>query len=264
MENTIKGVVTAVIAGILVLLLIIDTPQNINIETPELKEIFIKIDKNINNANDLITGEKIDKINVHSIFVVLFYEAEKEYTDEFLFNFTDCFYTNDFKAINDLNEVLKKIEEKLQVPAAPEQINQIKQTIEAYKTVPVNDGVYIWPVPHTKNITSPFGARWGRMHRGIDIAGGGDMGKPIVAALSGIVERAADYGDGFGLCVIVDHGNGTRTLYAHASQLNVVAGQPVKAGDVLSFIGSTGNSTGPHLHFEIIIDGTHHDPLTFY
>lgn len=124
-------------------------------------------------------------------------------------------------------------------------------------------GSFIWPVPYTHNITSYFGPRWGRLHGGIDIAAGGVYGQPIVSADSGTVILAGNQGDGYGNYVIIDHGNGYKTLYGHMSSVAAYAGQQVAQGEVIGYVGSTGNSTGPHLHFEIRVNDVQTDPLAF-
>ena len=117
---------------------------------------------------------------------------------------------------------------------------------------------FIWPVNGT--VTSGFGWRWGRMHEGIDIAA--TMGTPVWAAASGTVIHAGWLG-GYGNLVVVDHGNGLATAYAHASAILVGVGQTVGQGETISLVGSTGNSSGPHLHFEVRVNGSAVDPL-FY
>lgn len=116
--------------------------------------------------------------------------------------------------------------------------------------------------PYNGMITSYTGPRWGRTHNGIDIAGPGCNGDPALAACDGVVVRADRYG-GFGNCVIIDHGNGVQTLYAHLSKITVSVGDELSAGDEVGKIGSTGNSTGPHLHFEVHVDGEVVNPLIF-
>lgn len=118
--------------------------------------------------------------------------------------------------------------------------------------------------PYDGRITSYVGPRWGRTHNGIDIIAkeGACKGDPAFAAADGVVVRADWYG-GYGNCVIIDHGNGIQTLYAHFTKLSVKAGDVVKAGDEVGKIGSTGNSTGPHLHFEVHVDGEIVNPLLF-
>jgi murein DD-endopeptidase MepM/ murein hydrolase activator NlpD len=125
-------------------------------------------------------------------------------------------------------------------------------------TVRSGSGVLSWPV--SGPVTSGFGLRWGRMHEGIDIAVG--MGTTVRAAAAGTVIYAGWMG-GYGNLVVVDHGNGLSTAYAHNSSLAVGVGQSVAAGDVVSYSGSTGNSTGPHVHFEVRVDGSAVDPLGY-
>jgi murein DD-endopeptidase MepM/ murein hydrolase activator NlpD len=121
--------------------------------------------------------------------------------------------------------------------------------------------------PCDAEITSGFGWRihpilgYSRFHSGIDF--GASYGSTIRAADSGSVIFAGWYG-GYGYAVIIDHGNGISTLYGHTSKLYVAEGQPVQPGDAIAAVGSTGLSTGPHLHFEVRKDGEPVDPLTYF
>lgn len=117
---------------------------------------------------------------------------------------------------------------------------------------------FIWPLGGA--ITSYYGPRWGRMHTGIDIDG--VTGEPIVASKSGRVIVASYYG-GYGNAVVVDHGGGVSTLYAHMSSLNVSNGQSVSQGQVVGAVGATGNVTGDHLHFEVRVNGSPQDPMNY-
>jgi murein DD-endopeptidase MepM/ murein hydrolase activator NlpD len=117
---------------------------------------------------------------------------------------------------------------------------------------------FIWPVNGA--VVSGFGMRWGRMHEGIDIAA--SSGTPIWAAAGGTVIHAGWLG-GYGNLVVVDHGNGLATAYAHASAILVAVGQQVSQGETVSLVGSTGNSSGPHLHFEVRVNGVAVDPLLY-
>lgn len=127
-------------------------------------------------------------------------------------------------------------------------------------------GTMFWPVPGFNTITSPFGPRWGKTHRGYDIGGYNIYGANIIAAADGVV-LVSEYHWSFGNYVMVDHGldkNGKRivTLYAHASKLNVKVGQKVIGGKtVLAQVGSTGDSSGPHLHFEVRENNTAVDSI---
>jgi murein DD-endopeptidase MepM/ murein hydrolase activator NlpD len=117
---------------------------------------------------------------------------------------------------------------------------------------------FIWPV--NGPVTSPFGLRWGRMHTGIDI--GVPYGTPIRAAASGQVIYAG-WMDGYGNLVFVDHGRGLSTGYAHQSSIAVANGEAVAQGQVIGYVGCTGHCFGPHLHFEVRVNGTPVDPLGY-
>ena len=116
----------------------------------------------------------------------------------------------------------------------------------------------IWPAAGP--VTSPFGMRWGRMHEGIDIGAG--YGAPIHAAAAGRVIYAG-WMDGYGNLVFVDHGNGISTGYAHQSTIAVSNGQTVSQGELIGYVGCTGHCFGPHLHFEVRVNGNPVDPLGY-
>jgi murein DD-endopeptidase MepM/ murein hydrolase activator NlpD len=111
---------------------------------------------------------------------------------------------------------------------------------------PSFDG-FIWPARGV--LSSGYGWRWGRMHRGIDIAA--PIGTPVHAAAAGVVEFSAWNSGGYGNMIDIRHPDGTVTRYAHLSRSLVRAGQQVEQGDQIALVGSTGYSTGPHLHFEV-------------
>ena len=135
----------------------------------------------------------------------------------------------------------------------------------------VGTGRYSWPLPINGDITSGFGWRTDpftgeqKYHGGIDI--GVAAGTPIIAADSGVVTVANgvdSWGGGYGFYVMIDHGGGDETLYAHCSSICVTYGQTVQKGEVIAYVGSTGNSTGNHLHFEIRVNGQKCDPLSCF
>ena len=126
----------------------------------------------------------------------------------------------------------------------------------------VATGTFIWPLPYTKYITSPFASRWGSFHGAIDISGGNVHGKPIIASDGGTVVKA-EYHSSYGNYVLIDHGNGFKTRYAHCSALNVEEGQKVAQGEYIGKVGNTGYSFGAHLHFEVIKDGKLVNPLDY-
>jgi len=116
----------------------------------------------------------------------------------------------------------------------------------------------IWPA--SGPVTSPFGWRWGRMHEGIDI--GASYGSGIRAAAAGTVIYCG-WESGYGNLVVIDHGGNLATAYGHQSSIAVTCGQQVAQGDVIGYVGCTGHCTGPHLHFEVRIDGNPVDPLGY-
>ncbi|HMP55341.1 MAG TPA: M23 family metallopeptidase [Novosphingobium sp.] len=113
-------------------------------------------------------------------------------------------------------------------------------------------------------VTSGFGLRvhpvhgTRRVHAGVDLAAG--TGAPVIVSSPGVVVQAGWLG-GYGLCVTIDHGGATQTRYGHLSRLGVGVGQRVRAGQVIGLVGSTGVSTGPHLHYEVRVQGTPVNPL---
>jgi murein DD-endopeptidase MepM/ murein hydrolase activator NlpD len=117
-------------------------------------------------------------------------------------------------------------------------------------------GGFVWPAGNHRLSGNDFGPS----HLGIDIAAG--MGAAIYAADSGVVVYAGAISGGYGNMVMIDHGNGYQTLYAHLSQINVRCGQSVGQGQLIAYAGSTGNSTGPHLHFEVRYGGGFINPWT--
>lgn len=156
--------------------------------------------------------------------------------------------------------------------AAPRQLLAIRPSVSGGASWPVlprlpgdsgdqqsDRQAFIWPAKGV--FTSGYGWRWGRMHKGIDIAN--NVGTPIVAAKDGLVVFSG-WSSGYGYLVELAHGDGTATRYAHNSRLVVRKGQMVPQGTTISLMGSTGRSTGPHLHFEIRQPGgAATDPMSF-
>lgn len=128
---------------------------------------------------------------------------------------------------------------------------------------------FIWPVPSIRNMGDGYGNRWiveeqkNNFHKGIDITKPGCAGTPTVASAGGTVIQASDKGNGYGNCVIIDHGNGISTLYAHHQSLAVSVGDTVVQGQTIGYIGHTGYAYGDHLHFEVRLNGEHTNPLNY-
>jgi len=151
------------------------------------------------------------------------------------------------------------------------ELNQLKegeQTRELIQTARSTDSLAytpsIWPINGA--VTSGFGWRnsplegGSELHDGIDIAN--NMGTPVVATADGEVVKTGLSG-GYGNIVQINHGNGIDTIYGHNSQIAVKVGQSVRKGQVISYVGSTGKSTGPHLHYEVRVNGKAVDPIKF-
>ncbi len=180
---------------------------------------------------------------------------------------------NELKANSELlaqkrQEALKKVEEEVARVLAEAQANNATTTFTG--------GNFVWPVDGYTTITTAYGQVYnlvnpaGSAHTGTDIAGSGIFGKPIKAIESGVVSVATYSNYGYGNYVMIDHGecldDGKNyiSLYGHCSSLTVSKGQTVVKGQVIGYVGSTGNSTGPHLHLEVRIDGKTTNPLAYY
>ncbi|PIR55874.1 MAG: hypothetical protein COU73_03850 [Parcubacteria group bacterium CG10_big_fil_rev_8_21_14_0_10_46_32] len=127
-----------------------------------------------------------------------------------------------------------------------------------FKPAPSAVGTFNWPTT-AKHITQYFR---GWRHTGIDI--GNKTGQPVYAAEDGVVTTSGWNAGGYGYYIIIDHGNGIQTLYAHNSKLGVTKGDRVKKGGVIAAVGSTGRSTGPHVHFEVRVNGNRANPLDYF
>lgn len=184
----------------------------------------------------------------------------------------EVMYRGDSKVIQQGKEGLKQItyelvkENGIQIEKKiikDEMISEpVKKIIEKGTKVKPNrgDGNFSWPTKGG-SITSGFGPRWGRMHEGLDIAGVSN--RTIMAADNGKVVTAGWNGN-YGKCVIIDHGNGYKTLYGHLSSISVSVGDTIEKGEKLGVMGTTGESTGVHLHFEILKNGANKNPMTFF
>lgn len=115
--------------------------------------------------------------------------------------------------------------------------------------------------PVSGTISSRYGRRWGTMHKGLDIAA--PYGTPVKAAAAGTVTQAGWNSGGYGYLVVISHGNGVETYYGHCSSIAVTKGEKVSAGEVISYVGSTGDSYGNHLHFEIRVNGVTQNPENY-
>lgn len=170
--------------------------------------------------------------------------------------------------LNELTDKEKELQEE--VEQFEEEMEKLEYEILNVSLASFGDdyagGEMAWPTPGYKTITSKYGMRMHpifnvyRMHTGVDI--GAPLGAEIIAVNDGVVTLSA-YSSSYGYYIMVDHGGGVVTLYAHSSKLIASEGDIVKRGDVIALVGSTGWSTGPHLHFEVRINGATQDPLPY-
>ncbi len=164
-------------------------------------------------------------------------------------------------------EVLAKVKKLNGVEVEEEILNEVVLSqpvaqieLQGTKPLPPLQGTGIFMSPTRGTLTSRFGMRWGRMHNGIDIAA--RTGTPIKAADGGVVTYAGWKGN-YGLLVEIDHGGGWKTRYGHCSKIYVKVGDKVYKDKTIAAIGNTGNSTGPHVHFEVLKHGVPQNPLNY-
>lgn len=156
-------------------------------------------------------------------------------------------------------------EDKSEESSSSTSSEQNKKQAESSAPQPKSTGNYVWPVPGFHYISSDYYDTVDRssMHRAIDIAGSGIYGTKVVAAASGkvVTGNVSGWGGGYGTFLMIDHGNGRATLYAHMSEVSVSIGDTVKQGQTIGCVGNTGHSTGPHLHFETRLNGEKYNPM---
>lgn len=170
--------------------------------------------------------------------------------------------------VNNLTQEEQAI--KTKIDEYQSQLNSLDSKILILTTGEIGEdyvgGEFLWPAPGYKTITSPFGTRFHpilhiyRTHYGIDI--GAPKGAYVVAANSGVVTTAS-YLSSYGNAVIIDHGGGVSTVYAHGSEILTTVGTKVNKGDIIMKVGSTGLSTGPHLHFGVTVNGKYVNPMPY-
>ena len=174
-------------------------------------------------------------------------------------------YESDIKtqeqAIKEYEEYIREQDETIAA------LEKALKEMEGSSNLKYDGGMFKWPAPSYTRITSPFGWRihpvYGdnRFHNGVDMAAPG--GSPILAAYSGTV-AAAGYSSTMGNYIYINHGSGLVTIYMHASALYVKAGQSVAKGDKIAAVGTTGTSTGNHLHFGVRLNGSYVDPMGYF
>lgn len=219
-------------------------------------------------------GDEINLVMAKSLITVTTVE-EVEYTEDIKFEVivetNDSMFTNEKKTKVEGERGKSKIvaneikhngvvveKEILHEEVIKEPINQV--IVKGTKEVPKTAATGVLMMPTRGRISSRYGSRWGRMHRGLDIAA--PTGTPINAADGGTVSFSG-YKNSFGYMVEINHGNGLVTRYAHCSKLLVKRGEKVYKGQQIAKVGNTGNSTGPHLHLEVLKNGVHQNPSNY-
>lgn len=225
-----------------------DLIERLTIEQKEIESDKVAIAESIDN----LESDKGELDSKYDEYAALQQEANEAFTS-----------AQAMKAATeeDYDEILAIFE------ATQEEWNRLTSVGSGYAEY-IGMGEFVWPVPNYYYISSGFGWRtlYGRpnYHYGIDIAGSGIDWKPVVAADSGYVKIAAYNYGGYGNYVIMDHGGDIYTVYGHMNQYVVYTGQWVDQGTTIGYVGSTGNSTGPHLHFEIRMNGERVNPMIYY
>ncbi len=216
---------------------------------------------------DNSSEENVDKTLVKSVFFVLYFENPS--TGE---SIAETFIDN-FIGISEIEIACENVEISYDIEITDQQKENIQSVYDYIENgIPIENPLiglngFVEPVANWRDcVTSEFGYRchpitgvWGG-HGGIDI--GKPKGTPVYASLSGTV-TVSQYSSSYGYFVMIDHGNGLETLYAHNSKLLVSVGQTVIAGEKISEVGSTGDSTGNHLHFEVRENGTRVNPRNY-
>lgn len=243
-------------------------------ELPEYKLCFLKRDVAFND--DEIYNKVIEQGKpYYKYYAISVDEEEKAYVSTFeeaeeIVNELKEKNSNNKDKLSIVEKYETELEEFTDVETCVADLYVKKVVVKSYAVAArgvntssqkVNLGLsLIRPVSGT--VTSRFGARWGRSHKGLDI--GAPKGTPIKAAASGTVTVAQyGYSGGYGNYVMISHGNGIQTLYGHCNGLNVSVGQSVSQGQVIAYVGNTGNSYGNHLHLEIRVNGVAQNPQNY-
>ena len=272
------------------------TPAEYAAYIGDMRRSFALLDDAIAAVHDMMEGnDSLDEIHVEAVFYALYF-GEDAPSRRAHRQFVDCFVTYEERmrtvtaedgseseesytvaiSITDMEEVYRNIESVLGLQITDEQkanADGVYDLVRYGVAVGSEDWIPSAEVPFigVDGFCSPIGADWEsrvdpishrlRNHTGMDMAA--PTGTPIRAALPGTVTVSKYNAGGYGYYVMIDHGSELATLYGHCSSLLVQAGQTVEAGDIIALSGSTGRSTGPHLHFEVHVHGERTDPRKY-
>ena len=250
------------------------------IDVEALPEYSLCLLKKDNQTNDDEIFEKIKNtgITYYEYYAIVekskekYYVSSKDEAEKIInklkekksINISNLAYTQihstELKKFNDVDKVITALYQRPTVIAAAYSTYSGERIINTSKPSAKVLGIGLIK-PVSGIITSRFGARASGNHKGLDIAT--STGTPIAAAAAGKVTFSGWDSYGLGNCVKISHGNGVVTVYGHCSKLYVTTGESVSAGEVIAAVGSTGNSTGPHLHLEIRVNGVAHNPQLY-
>ena len=252
-----------------------DTLFEIAIKNDLSLEDILKANPNLTENTPLKIGSKVNVVASVPLLSVVTYE-EATYTDVIPKKIETVKNNKEYKTykkvltagkdgskqitakitkVNGVEEKRDVLTEKVLVQPTVEKVEVGTLNTPPKKSI----GTFIYPV--RARMSSGFGRRWGVMHKGIDLAT--SSGTPIKASDGGTVVYSGYNKGGYGNMVKIDHGNGYQTIYAHNSKNAVSVGQKVAQGEVIAYVGSTGNSTGNHVHFEILKNGVAQNPLNY-
>ncbi|MDY3928140.1 MAG: peptidoglycan DD-metalloendopeptidase family protein [Clostridia bacterium] len=229
---------------------------------------FVDSKQRVEEAKQLVVNEQNEQIEAKSILEskksdLEKLKSEKQAIIDSLNNDIKSLEKEEKQIENDYNDIQNELKKALEAEEAKKKASSSGASTEpAYK----GNGKFGWPSAASSNITSNYGYRihpisgTKRLHRGIDISA--PLGSNVLAAEAGTVVTAG-FNNSYGYYVTINHGGGYVTLYAHNSKLLVSAGQKVNKGDVIAKCGSTGSSTGNHVHFEVIVNGSPKNPLNY-
>lgn len=255
-----------------------DTPAEYVVHIENMRNSFVLLDACISAINENAEeGKSLDGTRVKAIFYALYFGAESHGDAQ---TFVDCF-VDLAGPVSDLNTVYQRIESVMGITITDDQkanADSIYNLIRYGYSGGVGIGGTDAPFIGADGFCSPVGENWRNIvtsefgyrkdpftgqtkgHSGMDLAV--PTGTSVRAALPGTV-TVSQYSSSYGYYVMIDHGGGLATLYAHNSKLLVKVGDVVQAGDIVSLSGSTGRSTGPHLHFEVRVNGERTDPRSY-
>lgn len=228
-----------------------------------------ELNPHIESDDDIYYDDRLN-ITVPKAPVQVLVEKQETYKEDY---FAEVVYQDDAEMYIGETEVVQEgtkgthivtdlVTYKNDIESDREQLNEVVEVAaiaQVVKRGTKSQPTYMYPVTNW-NLTSYFGYRWGRLHAGVDV--GIPIGTTVRASRGGRVVTAGWLG-GYGNCVIIDHGDGVSTRYAHLNEVTVGVGQYVNQGQQVALSGNTGRSTGPHLHFEIRINGQPVDPLPY-